>query len=202
MPQITLTTANSKSTKSVVAYSAFLAIILALLFFRSFLPGEVVASNDGPFGGMIAQQNRMPEIMTGLWANLNWLGMESAGPSPTISSALRLVTSPLVFSKFFCPIALFILGLCAWFCFRQWKLAPLACVLGGLAAALSSHFFSTACWGVAAQVICVGMSFVAAGLLADTASPRSWVKVAIAGMAVGMCVMEGYDIGAIFSLFV
>jgi len=140
--------------------------------------------------------------MTGLWEDLNWLGFQIPAPSPTISSALRLVTTPLVFSKFFCPVSLFILGLCVWFCFRQWKLSQLASVLGGFAAALSSHFFSTACWGVASQVIAVGMCFVALGLVADASPHHRWLKVVLAGMAVGMCVMEGYDIGAIFSLFV
>src|SRR5260370_11770491 len=109
----------------------------------------------------------MPSIMTGLRQDLSWLGSQVPSPSPTVSSALRLVTSPLVFSKFFCPISLFVLGLCAWFCFRQWKLSPLACVLGGFAASLSSHFLSTSCWGVASQVIAVGMCFLAFGLLGD-----------------------------------
>jgi energy-converting hydrogenase Eha subunit A len=142
--------------------------------------------------------------MTGLWQDLNWLGSPAPSPSPTISTLLRLVTSPLVYSKFFCPIALVILGLCAWFCFRQWRFSQLAATLGGLAAALSSHYFSTACWGVAAQVICVGMNFVAVGLLgADhRTAARRWASVVLAGMAVGMSIMEGYDIGAIFSLFV
>src|SRR5882724_12213618 len=125
-----------------ILFPAILAGVLALLFFKSLSPGDVVFSNDGPYGAMVAQQNRMPSIMTGLWEDLNWLGFQIPAPSPTISSALRLVTTPLVFSKFFCPVSLFILGLCVWFCFRQWKLSQLASGLGGFAAALSSHFFS------------------------------------------------------------
>src|SRR6266496_5784515 len=127
---------KSDGPKTTLIATGLLAITVGLLFYRSLNPDLVVFSNDGPLGAMMAQQNRMPAIMTGLWQNLNWLGNESPSPSPTISSALRLITSPLVFSKFFCPIALFIFGLCAWFCFRQWKLSPLACILGGLAAAL------------------------------------------------------------------
>ncbi len=192
-----------------------LVAILGILFCRSFFPPEVPASNDGPLGSMEAQQNRLPGIISGLWQDLNWVGAPSPSPSPTVSSGLRLVTNPLGFSKWFYPFSLLAFGLCGWFCFRQWMLSPLACAVGGLAAALSSHFFSTACWGVASQVICAGMMFVAVGLVGGVAAaplhsmlPSSkqafapWAKLILAGMAVGMGVMEGYDIGAIFSLYV
>src|SRR5260370_21391634 len=100
-------TAKTKGATSRILFPALLAGILALLFFKSMSPGEVVFSNDGPYGAMEAKQNRMPSIMTGLWQDLSWLGSQVPSPSPTVSSALRLVTSPLVFSKFFCPISLF-----------------------------------------------------------------------------------------------
>jgi hypothetical protein len=202
----TLEVTEKKETgaKAFLLCAFLLLIALGLLFARSLNPSLVVFSNDGPLGGMVAAQNRMPAIFSGLWQNLNWLGSEAPSPSPTISGALRLVTSPLLYSKIFCPASLFFMGLCAWFCFRKWGLGQLAAVLGALAAALSSHFLSTACWGVASQVICVGMNFLAVGLLADNSGPplRRWASVALAGTAVGMGVMEGYDIGAIFSLFV
>jgi hypothetical protein len=119
-----------------------------------------------------------------------------------VSALLHLVTTPLAFSKIFCPATIFLLGICAWFCFRQWKLSPLACTLGALAAAFSSHFLSTAAWGVAAQLIGIGMCFVAIGLAADSSGWKFWVRIVLAGMAVGINIMEAYDIGAIFSLFV
>src|SRR3954454_11173823 len=87
--------------------AALLGLTLGVLFCRSFLPDQVVFSNDGPLGGMVAKQNRMPGIMTGLWVDLNWLGGEVPSPSPSVSSFLRLITTPLVYAKFFCPIALF-----------------------------------------------------------------------------------------------
>jgi hypothetical protein len=189
-----------------VGQYGFFVLILAAglltLFWRSFSPDETLFSNDGPYGGMMAEHTRADKTVTGYWQDLNWLGSHFPAPSPTPSTALRLLTSPLVFSKFFYPVALLILGSCAWFAFWRWKLSPVACVLGGVAAALSGHFLSTACWGVAAQVICVAMNFLAIGLVADCSSRRRWVSTALAGMAVGMGVMEGYDIGAIFSIFV
>ena len=187
--------------KAFLVCAGLLAIPLAVLFWRSLEPDEVVFSNDGPLGAMVATQNRMPAIITGLWQDLNWLGSSAPSPSPTPSTLLRLVTSPFGFSKFLCPYALIILGLCAWFCFRRLRLSPWACIFGALAAALSSHFLSTACWGVATQVICAGMNFVAVGLVADASPRRRWMTIPLAGMAVGMGVMEGYDIGAIFSIF-
>jgi hypothetical protein len=194
-------TSGSRATRNFLACAGLLAGVLLLLFCRSLAPGEVVFSNDGPYGGMVAQHNRLPAILTGYWQDLNWIGAQNPSPSPAFSCLLRLVTTPLVFAKIFPGVSLFILGLCAWFCFRQWKLAPLACLLGALAAAISSHFLSTACWGVASQTICVGMSFLALGWMGGSAN-RLWIKLILSGMALGMGVMEGYDIGAIFSLYV
>jgi hypothetical protein len=195
-------TRRGAAFRAFILCAAILGAFLLLMFIRSLDPDEVPASNDGPLGAMVAQQNRMPAIMTGFWQDLNWIGNENPTPSPGISSALRLVTSPLLYSKVFYPFALFILGISAWFCFRQWKLSPLACILGALATAFSSHFFSTACWGVAAQVIGIAMCFVAVGLSGHRDGWKHWVRLVIAGLAVGINIMEAYDIGAIFSLFV
>ena len=93
-------------------------------------------------------------------------------------------------------------GLGAWFCFRRLKLAPAACLIGGLAAALNSDFFSTSCWGVCSTVIGIGMSYFALGFLADTTSRKRWIGAILGGLAVGMSVMEAFDIGALFSLFI
>src|SRR5262249_54977156 len=107
-----------------------------------------------------------------------------------------------LFAKFYPLIALFILGLAAWCFFRQSGLSPVACILGGLAAALGSGCFSAACWGVASHPICLGMIFLALAALADTSSRNRWLRVMLAGLSVGMAVTEGADIGALFSLVV
>ena len=95
-----------------------------------------------------------------------------------------------------------ILGLSAWFCFRQLKLSPLACLLGGLAAVLNTSYFSVVCWGVGAHAVAAGTTFLAIGLLSDVKSRLRWLKVLLAGFAVGMGIMEGADLGAIYSLLV
>lgn len=178
-----------------------LIVLLALIFWRLFDPAQVMFSNDGPFGGMVAELNRMPSILRGVWANSNWFGNESISPPLSVSSFLRLFTTPLIYAKILCPFALFIAGIGACFCFRKLKLAPMACILGGLAAAMNSDFFSTSCWGVCTQIIGFGFMYLAIGLLSDT-SKNQWIRVILAGFAVGIGVMEAYDIGALFSLFV
>ena len=46
------------------------------------------------------------------------------------------------------------------------------------------------------------MTFLALAALSDTTSRRRWLRVALAGLAVGMGVTEGADLGAIFSVLV
>jgi hypothetical protein len=98
------------------------------------------------------------------------------------------------------------MGLGAWVFFRQLRLAPLAATLGALAVTLNSGLFSAACWGVATQQIAMGMVFFALALVLSitpaTPTIDAWVRIAVAGLAIGMNVMEAADIGAIFSGFV
>ena len=79
-------------------------------------------------------------------------------------------------------------------------------MLGALAAALNSTFFATACWGVAGQLDAFSMDFLALALVVSnnetTPALKRWIRVALAGLLVGINVMEAADIGAIFSLFV
>jgi hypothetical protein len=179
-----------------------LVLLLGFLFWEGLLPGHTVFSNDGPLGQMMAQCGDLPSDFMGFWHDLNWLGAAGPSAAPTISNTLSLVCGKVIFSKIYAPFSLLFLGLSAWLCFRQWKFSPLACALGGIAATLNSDFFSTACWGVATQPLCFGCAFLALAALADETSPKRWLRVALAGFAVGMGVMEAFDIGAIFSLAV
>ncbi len=121
--------------------------------------------------------------------------------APSISESLRVLFGPVFFSKLYAPIALLIVGLGAWFFLRELGFARLACLLGGVAASLNCDFFATACWGVASQPICFGLGYIALGLVANLRS-CPWARIPLAGMAVGMGVIEAADIGAIFSVFV
>jgi len=186
--------------------AGLIALVLAILFWRSFLPDYVFFSNDGPLGVQNAAWLRLPAALTGMWPDLNYLGNSGGAATPSITVLLRFLLSPLGFAKFYALIALFILGIGAWTFFQQLRLTPLACALGALAMVLNSSFFSGACWGVASQEIAVGMDCLALALIAGSAAAASrrerWVRWALAGLCVGMNVIEAADIGVLFSLLV
>jgi len=195
-------THNAPTARAFALVSLLLLGILAVLFFRSFIHGEIVFSNDGPYGAINSAAGRLPGGFKGMWGDLNWFGSESVGASPDLSNTLAWFLQPLFFSKFYCPIAVFVVGLSAWVFLRQLGLATVACVVAGIATMLNSDFFSTAAWGVASQPICFAANFLA--LAAITHSSRSrhpWLWTIVAGFCVGWGVMEAFDIGAIFSMF-
>lgn len=198
-------TTNLSKRKLKVEFAVVFLLLLAVLgalFHGVFLPDQTLFSNDGPLGRVISDCHKLPDRFFGCWGDLNGIGFSGGAATPGISLGLQYLLKPVVFSKFYALISLLILGLGAWCFFTQIRLSRMACLLGGLAAALNSCFFSVSCWGVAAQSICAGMAFFAMAALADNTSPLRWWRVALAGFAVGMGVVEGADVGAIFSMYV
>lgn len=179
-----------------------LAAVLCVLFFRSFLPGVVHFANDGPLGSLLMASHRLPDMFAGAWNDLNAVGFREGTATPSFTYALLWALGPFGYAKFHPPLAILLLGVCAWFFFRRLGLAPGACVLGGLAAALNSTFFSVACWGISPHAIALAMAFLAMGLLVSSEASGGWLRTALAGMAVGMGVMEGADVGALLSFLV
>ena len=199
---VSVSTQNGGRTPGLSVMLIVLAATLGLLLCGAFVPGYTLFSNDGPISRLMSACHRLPDTFTGAWQDLNTVGYREGGATPNLSFGLRLASGPLLFSKCYALLGLLLLGLGAWCFFRQMKLSAPACLLGGLAAALNTSFFSAACWGVVAHVIAIGLSFMAMALLADTTSTLRWPKVLLAGFAVGMAVSEGADIGALFSLLV
>ncbi|HUZ07093.1 MAG TPA: hypothetical protein VMV89_06345, partial [Candidatus Paceibacterota bacterium] len=189
-----------------VFFPLLLAVLLAVLFWKCFLPGFVQFSNDGPLGQQVAAWAKLPAGLTGIWGDLNDIGSSGGSFTLDLDTLFRWLVGSVGYSKFLAPFAMFILGLGAWSFFRQLKLSPLAVVLGGLAAGLQTTWFSNACWGVASQQIAVGMTYFALALVVsntpETPGLVRWTRMALAGLAVGMNVMEGADNGAIFSVFI
>ncbi len=175
--------------------------ILGFLFRESFRPGMATFANDGPLGAMMAACFQLPGAWSGIWADLNWIGVTGGIPPIDLTWVLNWLLGPLLFIKFYPPIALLILGLCAALFFRQLGFAPAVCVLGGLAAALNSDFFSYACWGLGTLTLCVASVFLALAALTSKIRP-AWARPVLAGAALGSALMEGFDNGAIFSLYV
>src|SRR5947209_1095066 len=112
--------------------------ILLVLFWKSFLPGYVHFSNDGPLAQQMAAYGQLPGALTGSWGDQTGIGGNAGAASLNITSLIHWIFGPVNYSKFFQPIALLILGLGAWTFFRQLKLSTLAATLGGLAAMLNS----------------------------------------------------------------
>jgi hypothetical protein len=182
--------------------AGLLIVALLLLFWRVFRHDYTLFSNDGPLGQLCAEWAKQPSATFACWEDLNWLGSAMPTGFLPVSMVVFNLVGPLIYSKIFAPFAILFLGLSAWFLFRQWKFSPAVCLLGGLAAALNSDFFSTACWGVPSQPLSFGLDFLALAALAHPSGSRRWVRVVLAGMAVGMGVTDALDIGALFSLFV
>lgn len=193
-----------KSGRHGTWFVALLAGILALLFWRSFLPDYVHFSNDSPLGQYATDWSQLPGAFTGAWSDLNEAGFNAGFWPVEISQCIRWLVGTVSYAKFLPPIALFIMGLGGWCFFRQLKLSHLASSLGALALVLNTTFFAGACWGVASQEIAFGMTFMAMALAAANTNTTPglirWTRLALAGICVGMNVMEGADIGALCSI--
>lgn len=188
-------------SKSLVWLIALLLFVLTILFVRGWQKDYVIFSNDAPLGALTAEYQNVGKSLTGFWVDLNWLGVSAATRPPSISPLLLWLLGPVVFSKLFAPVSLFLVGIGAWFFFRELGFSKPARIIGGVAAALNGDFVATACWGVAIQPMCFAACFFAMGIIVKL-DDRPWIRIALAGLAVGIGVIEASDIGAMFSIFV
>ncbi len=178
-------------------------LLLAILFRAVLLPGVVLASNDAPLGLMKAFDDlRWDYFWNGSWANLTWLGNEAIGTMPNISHGSYVLLGAVGFAKFYAPISLFFLALSALYFCKRAGFQPWVGVLTAVAAAFNSNIFSHACWGLASRATVVASILFGLGVMMKRESGvRRWLQAALAGFAVGFGVMEGADVGAIFSLY-
>jgi hypothetical protein len=88
-------------------------VILSVFFAKSCLPGYVLFSNDGPLGAQNQNALALPEAFHGVWYDANFIGNSGGSTSPTLTSLLAWALGPLGFSKFFIPLTLLFLCLCA-----------------------------------------------------------------------------------------
>jgi hypothetical protein len=179
--------------------AACLALVLGFLFARSFGDSEVLFSNDGPLGLISAQAEDAWKHFTGIWLPLNWIGTQGPASLPTLTQVLFLLLGPVGFAKFYVPIAALTLGLAATLLSWRLRFSPAACVLVGIAAALNTDFFSHACWGLASITLAIAFALLA---LAALSGPLTARHLVLGGFATGVSVMEGFDSGAIISLFI
>src|SRR5688572_14845001 len=193
---------SSVAVRGLVAAAALLLLVLGVLFANSFKAEMVLFANDGPLGAAVARYIDVPEGFTGVWADLNWLGANGASIPPAITHLIRFAIGDLNYAKFYSPITLLILGLSAWAYFRQAGFRQMVCLLAGLAAALNSNIFSNVCWGLGTRALCVAGVFGALAFIESSRKGRAYLKLPLAGMCLGIAIMEGSDNGAILSLYV
>jgi membrane protein YfhO len=193
---------EAKGSKSLLWCLLILAGVLLVLFARSFNPSLVLFANDGPLGANMAQFAQFPQAFTGTWVDLNWLGTPAGNVPPTPTNLIRWWLGNLMNSKFYSPLCLLILGLSAWAFFRQVQFRPWVCIVGALAAMLNANIFSNVCWGLGTRALCVAGVFGALAFIESSRRGRAWAKLPLAGLSLGIAVMEGADNGAIFSLYV
>lgn len=180
-----------------------LIVVTLFLFWDSFDPALILFSNDGPLGSISTDAIEMPGTFSGYWHDLNWLGYEQPSASPGIYMALGLLLQKSVlYLKWCTPICLVILGLSAWFFFRTLGFRNLACTIGAVAAAFNMEVVSYACWGLPSRSLTFATSFLAGAFILRALKSRPCPNLALAGICVGLGLMEGYDIGALFSLYI
>jgi hypothetical protein len=196
---------GSKQKKFSGSFLLLLALLggtLAVLCHQGFRPYEVFWANDLPLGALMNSSSKLPASFFACWADFYWLGGANPAFPPNLSNICLALFSPEHQFKFYPPGTMFFLGFGAWFFFRQLRLSTMACVIGALGAGLNMHFFSNACWGLGQWNVCVGMIFIALGVIVSPAIKNLWIKGVLAGLSVGMAVMEGNDVGAILSIYV
>ena len=207
------TTSPSPSTEPLKGLGRFRPLLLAwvvlvgavsTLFWKSLLPEFVLFANDAPLGALHAEAGRLPGTFLGFWQDLNWVGSAMLGATPNLSQILgSLVGSALFVAKFYVPLSLVFLGLSCWFFVRRLGFRSEVAILSGIAAALASNPVSYACWGLPAKAFSLGFTLLALAALSGQESGwRRWLALATAGLATGLNVSEGGDIGAILSLYV
>ncbi|MBA4147878.1 MAG: YfhO family protein [Verrucomicrobia bacterium] len=180
---------------------AVLALVFGVLFQRSFDEGFVHHSNDGPLGAISAQADYVIGNVKAYWQNLNWLGGQQPSAMPTVDLLFFAIVGPVTFAKFIVPFSLLLLGLSACLFFRQLRFHWAVCILGGIAAALNANFFSNAAWGQYSRPLTQAAIFLALAAI-QSQSRHTAIKLVLAGFAIGMGIMEGFDVGALYSLYV
>lgn len=195
--------AASQSTSGGYWWKALLlmAIPLLLLFRQGFQSEMVLFSNDGPLGVISAAAGALPGTFFGYWHDLNWVGMENPSALPDFSMLLGwMIGNPVVYSKIYAPAALLFLGFSAWLMGRSLKWNPWVCVLVGLAAALNSNAFSNACWGLPSRATTMASVFLALAAVHASRPKLAILRYLLAGFAIGHSVLEGFDVGALYSI--
>lgn len=181
-----------------------LAVLMGVLFRKSFVPGQLAFSNDGPFGLMDAfSELRWSHFWRGAWVQANWIGLEVLPLQPSFTHGLFLAGGSVFFNKFMAPLSTLFFGICAYAFARGQRFAAGVGMLMGIAAMLNTNVFSNACWGLGGKATYLGFFLLAITAATGRGGPGlvSWLRLLLAGLCVGLMVIEGADGGAIQSIY-
>ena len=196
---------NRRNSLKAFGFAAATVIaLMAVIFSKSCSPDQVLFANDGPLGAITAESGNMRHAWKGVWQDLNWLGIENPAALPHTASLVWFLVGddPVHFAKFHVPIALIALGLSLWVCLRQFGFRHAVCGLAAIAAALNMNTFSHSTWGLPSRAWTLASTFLAIAALRSGIVRQPLLKAMLAGLAVSNGIMEGFDVGAIFSLYV
>ena len=186
-------------------------LVMACFFSESFEQNKVVFANDAPLGQI---QAHAADEKNGwaFWQDLNWVGGEAPSAMPNFTKAFFELClwqggdqGAVLFAKWYQPVSLVLLGFCAWVFFRALRFRQPVCLLGGLAAALNGDFFTYATWGLPSVALGASGAFLAMAAVIHGLRETGWRMVAwvvLGGLGLGQGVMESFDVGGIFSLYV
>ena len=193
------------SWSSFLITGIFATLVVAILFNRVFEPKEVLFANDAPLGKLSSQSDIVWSNFKSYWADCEWVGSHLPSGTPSLTPFSYAVLGPVGFLKFHVPLSLLFLGFSAWFFCRQSNFSFFASGLTAVAAALNSNPVSYSCWGLPGKALTQGLTLIAVGFAVKSSREwgwRAWINSVLSGFAVGFGVMEGADVGAIFSLLV
>ncbi len=191
---------KNKVSRELAVVVVCLVSVLFLFFFKSFSADWIVFSNDGPLGANKSAAAQLPDAIFGQWWDLNWVGSAQPNAPASLTTALRWFLGPVFFAKFYSFACLFVLGMSAWLFFRVMRFHSIVCVIGALAAALNGNVFSNMAWGQGSRPLSLAAAFLALAAIHSARFGNHWIKIILAGLAVGWGVSEGFDIGALFSI--
>jgi hypothetical protein len=192
---------TAAKSKSWLVLFAILFAAASIICYQAYQPHMTMWANDSHLGALEESSRHLPSAFLGEWDDMWWIGSPIPTPSPTVTLTLATFISPEMYLKIYAAFTMFVLGFSAWVLFRQLKFAPMVCVLGGLAAGLNTHCFSNACWGTGTWNISIAMLFLGVAAIVTDNIRQTWIKAVLAGLAAGMGVMEGFDSGAILSIY-
>ena len=191
-----------KSLRLQTLCAAFgLLLLVLLVFHRSAEAGIALFSNDGPLGAQAAAAVAMPSGFTGVWHDIYWLGANFGVFPLSFGGIMMSFLNPVTFSKWLIPICILFAGLAGLVWGRQNKLSPLLAAVVGAAAMLNSNPFSTGAWGLGGRAVMQAFAMLALAAVWNAPAKGGWPRFALAGLCIGMGLLDSADVGVIYSLY-